>query len=463
MSNHVNYYDVLEIQKTATMNEIKKAYTVLAKKWHPDRNPNNVEEATQKFKEISEAYGVLSDEEKKAVYDKHGIEGLQENGGGGMDPRQMFEQMMGMMGMGGMGGMMDIGQMMGMMQQQQEDDEIPDVQIGLPLTMAEAFTGAVVKKEIERFNLCQKCDGTGAKDKVSDLCCKSCNGNSVATARFGHGCKDCKNTGFDPAVEKCKKCNGTMGVKETVELEVTVPAGVFHKYPVVLKGEGHAIPPNKAKDLGKNRSDAVFIVVGANEDDGKVFKRGPQIPEKGGVDPSDLLTELEIPFVDSISGFYKEIKHLDGHKVKIAHSEPCRHGDVFVIKGEGMPRLGKAGKFGDLVVQLSVEHPKKAGIEAEVRNKVVKLLDGKHFKIPAKTTPSLLITMEQYRKDALIQSQSAQMKKQYGKGKKNKHQCEDDECEHENEDDSDDDSDDGSDGGFGGRRPQMQVQQCPVS
>lgn len=491
MSGHINYYDILEVPHGSDISIVDKSYKKLLVKWHPDKNPKNRAEAEEKTKSINEAYTILSDEKSKQIYDTHGYEGLQGGAGDavGVDPSQMFE-MLNQMGMGGMLGQM-IGGMGGSSQGPDENCGVPNIGEQFHISLSDAFNGKVLKRKIDRMDLCTKCDGSGTKDKTSDLNCKTCNGNSPQTARFGMMCMQCKNSGIDASVEKCKKCNGKKYSESTVELEVTVPRGVFTKCKVVLKEQGNQIPKDnsenyKGKPKQKERSDVIFVIVVDNQDNKHGFTRGPQLSERG-IDPANMRTDIKVSFAESISGFYKEIKHLDGHKVKFSVSEPCRHGDVFIVKNEGMPRVTKTvfitengkkadsndnpnQKFGDLVVCIEVEHPKSLEIDSEVKGKLVKLLDGKPLKVPAKTTLAQVFTLEQFKKDEQIQIQTEQMKKKYDKkhGKK-QHKCEDEDCEEDHEENSEDgSSDDEGDGFVGFGRPgmgrqQVHMQECNQS
>jgi DnaJ-class molecular chaperone len=476
MSEHVNYYDILEVPHGSDISIVDKSYKKLLIKWHPDKNPKNRAEAEKKTKSINEAYTVLSDEKSKQIYDTHGYEGLQGGIGDtvGVNPGQMFEMLNQIGGIGGM-----LGQMIGGTSQGPDENcGVENIGEQIHISLSDAFNGKVIKKKIDRMDLCAKCDGSGTKDKTSDINCKSCNGNSPQTARFGMMCMQCKNSGIDNSVEKCKKCNGGKYSESTVELEVTIPRGVFTKCKVVLKEQGNQIPKGKPKQ--KERSDIIFVIVVDNEDEEHAFKRGPQLSEKG-IDPANMQTDIKVSFSESISGFYKEIKHLDGHKVKFSVSEPCRHGDVFIVKNEGMPRVTKTlfitengkkaesidnpnQKFGDLVVCVEVEHPKSLEIDSEVKNKLVKLLDGKPLKVPAKTTLAQVFTLEQFKKDEQIQIQTEQMKKKYDKknGKK-QHKYEDEDCEDNDEENSENGSSDDGFAGFGRPgmgRQQVHVQEC---
>lgn len=484
MSDHVNYYDILNIPHGSNIDEVQKGFKILAKKWHPDRNKNNKEEAEAKYKEITEAYSILTDEKKKQIYDSHGIEGLRGGVGESVDAEQVF-QMMGQMG--GLGGMLNnmMGGMMGnMMGNNNSDIGVPNIQMPLEVSLEDAFIGKTMKVKVKRIDVCSKCEGSGAKEKNQDLTCTVCNGNSPMTARMGMGgCGTCRNSGINPNIEKCKKCNGRKGIETEVEVSVKVPRGVFNKTKIVLEGEGHQIPPNKLprNDLTNDRTDIEFIIISpVDSHDGK-FNRGVELIENI-LDPADMHTRIDVSFVDSVCGFVHELEHVDGHMIKVVVPNSCRHLDTFVIKGEGMPRLGKnkivikKGKnyaepknleFGNLVIQINVEHPNDMQLDTDTKTKLIKLLGGKQFKLPKDVPTS--ITLEQYRKDYEIKYNTDKMKAKYSK--KNK-KTNDNNSNSESSDDSDDSSDgdyeefqqfgsfNGMPGMTGGR---VQVQECNPS
>lgn len=439
MTTHTNYYDVLGVSKDAPIDVIKKAYNTMAKKWHPDRNQNNQEESKEKMQQISEAFSVLGDTERREIYDKHGYEGLEahDHGGSGFDPNDIFAQAMQMFGAHGM--------------ETDNNKGVPDIQINVELSLNDAYIGKTIKKKFNRISTCSKCNGVGSKDKKTDIKCKSCKGQGnqiiqVSASGFAQvACKTCKGQGIDPKAEKCGKCNGETGIQEQYELEITIPKGVCHKYSIKMDEEGHEIPPDDSDNKKSRRTDVIIVITNANTDVNGIFERAPVIKEKGGADMADLFLNLEVTFEESISGFYKEITHMDGHKVKMFVEEPCRHGDGFVFRGEGMPKLNSKSKntYGDLIVQLNVQHPKDAGLSKDVKSKIIKLLNNKQSKLPTNLQPTEMLTLEQYKKDALIKLQSEKMRQQYGK--KSKNNCDDEDCN----------SDDGN---FRGNQ-----QQCPVS
>lgn len=430
MASQTDYYEVLGVSKTASAEEIRKSYKKMAQQWHPDKNRDRIEEATEMFKNISEASAVLSDPEKRAIYDKHGIDGLKEHdtkGHGGVDPFEMFSHMFGGM---------------------QQNNNFPDLKMPIKVTLEDLYTGKTIETEIERTTFCNKCNGKGTKHGIEGNC-KTCKGQGSVMMMLGpnqifqSGCKSCKGTGVDPSVEKCKKCNGSKFYKEKANIPVNVPKGAYNKYPIVIDGEGHAVPPDEISDVGRIRSNAVFFVI---EKDHPVFQRGLVIPEKGKIDFSDLMIDLHISLAESLCGFYREIKHLDNHKVQFLSKDPCRHGDIFVIKNEGMPKVKKS-EFGDLFVRIDVEHPSEFKLTDDTKHKLGKLLHLKTVDIPTDIVPVKLIPFSKYKLDAKIQTETNNMKGKYDRRKNGGTK---------DTSDSDSDDDGGNDGG------PMRGQQCQM-
>lgn len=383
MSENLNYYDVLGVEKTATLEEIKKAYKKLAIKWHPDKNPDNVEEAESKFKELSEAYEVLSDSEKRKIYDTHGIEGLRNGGFSGPSSgfmedliRQMF---------GGHG--------------DDDDDDIPPVEITEDCTLEDLYNGKVVKKKIARHSLCQDCEGTGCEDKI-DHTCKKCNGNGIIIKMIQMGpmiqqirenCKDCNGDGIDKHTKKCKKCNGIKAIKEQYEVNFEIPKGAFAnpREPIVIENVGNEIPLNeRSKTRGKSRSD---VVVHINELKHSTYKRMFVIKNiKESIDPADLLMDLEIDLAESLCGFQKKIKHIDDKELVFDHDTLLKENDIFKVKNKGMPRVGE-NSYGDLYVNIKVKYPKE--IPNSIKHRLWQLLTNTPYKIKDSSIKGVKMTL----------------------------------------------------------------------
>jgi DnaJ-class molecular chaperone len=378
-----DYYGILGVAKDASQSDIKKAYRNLAIINHPDKNPDNKEHATEKFKDISEAYQILSDAEKREIYDKHGEDGLKQRGHGGMEG-------------------MDVGDLKDFLKSmfgQEEDEEVAAVHFVRECTLEELFKGFTTQETVERCSLCKHCNGTGAVD-CKEHNCEKCNGvGQVAKIiqrgpmiqRFVEKCETCNGSGVDGIFDKCKPCRGTRLVKESIELEFKVSPGAFNRAAIVLENVGNEIPPSERNEnQEKERSDVVMIIKEKKND---IFKRMFSIRgKKEEVDPADLLMDLDISLAESICGFNKDIDHVSGKKVNISHSNVLKEGDIIVVSKKGMPifdnknenendnKDGKTTsekkqkiKYGDLYINIKIQ---AQSLKPEVRRKLWQLLVG---------------------------------------------------------------------------------------
>jgi DnaJ-class molecular chaperone len=330
------YYDILGISKSATQTEIKKAYRKLALKYHPDKNSSD--EAAEKFKKINEAWSILSDEEKKATYDKFGKQGLEGGGGmGGFNPNDVFSSFFGG-GMGGMGGF-PFGGM------REEEPEIPTIKKSFGLTLKEIYTGTTRKISVTRKSL-------RANFKGSQIC-SACKGKRFIMlqqrTRMGiqimrQPCRECNATGINP-----KAFN-----QETIKIDVKVPKGIYEGENIILENKGDHIPKEMRK-YGKERGDIVLVV---STDDDNIFKRG--IVFNGKKDPSNIYFEKEISLEESLCGFTFETKHLSGKKMVLAETDIINDNDVRVIEGRGLPKFkDPIESYGNLFIKYKVKYPKK--------------------------------------------------------------------------------------------------------
>lgn len=372
MEQKRDYYEVLEVSKTATIDEIKKSYRKLALKWHPDRNPDNKVEAETKFKEISEANEVLTNEEKKELYDKFGHEGLKNDGfgAGGMDAEDIFRMFTGM------------GGNMFNMRSHDDGDDIPPIKIQENCTLEDLYNGKKIKKKIERCSLCPKCNATGCADGVQHVC-KKCKGKGRVTEIKQMGqfitqqvieCRDCNGTCLDKNAKKCLNCKGTMTLKEQVEINFEIPKGAFSKSPIVIQGMGNEIPHNERRK-GKSRSDVYVVIVEVAHDK---YKRMVPIKGKNEIDPSDLSIDLEIDLAESLCGFQRKLKFLDGKELLISHDSLTKNKEIFVVEGKGMPKLNK-NKLGNLYVNILIKYPED--LPKNVQTKLWQVLTGKSSRI----------------------------------------------------------------------------------
>ena len=332
-----DYYEILGISKDADANEIKSAFRKLAKQYHPDLNPDN-KEAETKFKEINEAYEVLSDPEKKAKYDQFGHAAFDQNagfgGGAGFnDFGDIFGDIFGDFFGGGFGGTGQRTQRTG-----------PKAGSDLKIKLAAFGTKKDIK--INRIEKCHVCDGSGAKKGTGKKTCPTCNGTgSIRTVQrtplgqFASTkiCTTCNGTG-EIVEEPCTACDGTGKEKKSRKLSINIPAGVDTGSVIPLRGEGnHGERGGPAGDL------YVYINVRPHE----IFER----------DGNDVWCEIPISFAKAAMGGSIQVPTIEGN-VKYEVPEGTQTGTVFRLKNKGIKNLRGVGK-GDQYVRVKVEVPKK--------------------------------------------------------------------------------------------------------
>lgn len=342
MAEKRDYYEVLGLQKGASDDEIKRAFRKLAMKYHPDRNPDN-KEAEEKFKEVNEAYGILSDSEKKEKYDRFGHAGVDPNagfgGGGGFSGFGGFEDIFDMFSgaFGGRGGFSS---------QRSSVRRGADIQKNVTIDFEEAAFG--VKKEIEitKDVQCQACSGTGAKAGTEKRTCQRCGGSGqihvTRQTPFGafqssSQCPECNGTG-EIIETPCPECRGRGKVRKTVKLSVSIPAGVDNDSVITLRGQG------EAGENGGPTGD-LYIVVRVRPH--SLYKRAGQ----------DIQIEIPITFDQAALGDEIVVPALD-EKLKYKIPAGTQPNTVFRLKGKGLPSLKHHGK-GDLYVKVILEVPTK--------------------------------------------------------------------------------------------------------
>ena len=339
MSDKRDYYEVLGVARTASEEDLKKSYRKLALKYHPDRNQDN-KEAEEKFKEISEAYSVLSDSEKRRKYDQFGHAAF--NGGAGFDGFADFGNMF-----GGSGG--DIfGDIFGAFfggGARGGDGGRPrngrDLQYSIEITLEEAFKGVEKEISFKKPCKCQTCSGSGAKPGTSATTCKNCNGSGQI--RFQQGffsvsqpCNSCKGTGKFIA-DKCTTCYGSGATEKQTKLSVKIPAGINSNQRLKIRGEGEQPPV----DGGRPGNLYVEVHVKAHS----LFRRRD----------GEILCEMPISYSQAVLGGDIEVPTLEGPVImKIPPSTPS--GKTFRIKGKGMVDLS-TGRKGDQHVYVYVHVP----------------------------------------------------------------------------------------------------------
>lgn len=349
MDNKRDYYEILGVPKTATADELKKAYRKLALKYHPDKNPGD-KAAEEKFKEAAEAYDVLSDADKRAKYDQWGHNmGPSGFGGGaggsfhagGMSMEDIFSQFGDIFGGGAFGG---FGSAAGGSARRRRQPKGSDLRIKVKLTLKEIAEGVTKKLKIPRFVQCQHCSGTGAKDGTAFQTCARCHGSGViehvqqtflGPMQSTATCPDCNGDG-KTITQKCQYCNGEGIVKQEEVIEFTIPAGVSDGMTLSLKGKGNA-----ARKGGINGD--LLVVVEEISD--------PELIRDG----NDLIYNLMLDIPTAALGGSVEIPTVNGRaRVKIpAGTQP---GKVLRLRGKGLPSTDGYGT-GDELVNIMVYIP----------------------------------------------------------------------------------------------------------
>lgn len=387
-----DYYKILEIEKTATDKEIKNAYFRLAKEWHPDKNPDKVEEATQKFNDISEAYNVLKDPSKRKTYDNFGEAGLDEENnmqggpGGpfGFDPFSMFRDFF------------------------QKENDVPDVQIPIKVTLEEIYIGTKKKVKFDRYTLCKSCNAKGAiGDNIE---CKKCEGKGMTVNRTPMGfmqstCRFCSGSGINPSAPKCKDCNGKTCIQESHNITINIPPGSSERHPIIIENEGNEIPQDECRN-GNSRTGVVCIIT---EIPHQKYNRGTVIKEIGKINENNLLIEVKLTLEEALCGFEKTFTFLDGKHFKFSLSETVKHGDIHVIKGYGMPYFNDANRKGDLLIKIFIETKK---LTLEQKAKMWKILSTEPYNEVKKSTPNL-INFADYKTEAVNENKRESMKDKY--------------------------------------------------
>lgn len=337
MSTKRDYYEVLEVPRSASADEIKRAYRRLARQYHPDVNKEPDAEA--KFKEINEAYEVLSNDEKRSAYDRFGHAGTQGGfggfGAGFGDISSIFDDLFTGMGMGG-GRASQRGPRRG-----------ADLRVGITLTFEEAVFGCEKEVEVPRAETCQHCFGSGAEPGTSPLRCPQCNGTGEVQRRqqsiFGtiltsSTCPRCNGTG-EVITTPCTECKGRKQVQVTRRLTVAVPPGVDDGTQIRLAGEGNQ---------GMAGGPAGNLYVALTVQPHPLFRRSD----------NDILLDLPINIAQAALGADLEVLTLDG-PTTISIPPGTQSGRTFRIKGKGVPYLRQKDRRGDQIVTVRVVVPTK--------------------------------------------------------------------------------------------------------
>ncbi len=370
MANKRDFYEILGVDKNADQAVIKKAYRKVALKFHPDRNPDD-KSAEDKFKEAAEAYEILSDENKKAKYDRYGHAGIDGNGGGGfsgggMNMEDIFEHFGDVFGDGGSpfesffgGG----GGRRGASQGQRGSN----LRIKVALTLEEIAKGISKKIKVKKQSNCDQCGGSGAKDAGSVSTCGTCRGSGyvrqVKSTFLGQmqttgACPTCKGAGQTISAS-CTKCKGDGRQYAEEMLDIEIPAGVAEGMQLSMRGVGNA---------GKSGGPAGDLLIVIEELEHDEFHR----------DGNNIVYDLFLNFADAALGTSVQVPTLEGRvKIKIPAGSPA--GKIFRLKGKGIPEV-QGYKKGDQLINVNIWTPKK--LSSEEKALLEKMRDMQGF-VPA--------------------------------------------------------------------------------
>ena len=347
MSRKRDYYEVLEVERSSTEEEIKRSYRKLAVKFHPDKNPGD-HTAEERFKELGEAYDVLMEPQKRAAYDRYGHAAFQQGGMGGAgggfhDPFDLFREVFG--AGGGSGGIFDHffgGGGSDVSGRQRGSDLRYDMQI----TLEKAAFGAEKEIEIRKLDACESCGGSGAQKGSKSVTCPTCRGRGQVVASRGffqvaQTCPQCHGSG--QIIEKpCRPCQGEGRVEKTSRVKIKVPAGIDSESRLRSSGGGEA-------GLRGGPSGDLYVVLHIKEHD--VFVR----------DGMDLRCEVPLPFTTAALGGEIRVPTLQG-AVNLKIPAGTQSGAVFRVRGHGMPGLHSSAR-GDILTHAQVEVPSRLNHE----------------------------------------------------------------------------------------------------
>ena len=372
MAANKDYYEILGVDKNASEEELKKAYRKLAKKYHPDANPDNKKEAEAKFKEVNEAYETLSNPEKRKMYDQFGTADPSQGFGGAGGPfgsgRNGFYSYSSSGGFDGFGDFGDLGDIFSFFgggfggrtsSRKNGPTQGADLTYKVAIPFEESFLGTQKEINLTRNEKCSTCHGDGAKPGTKKQTCSMCHGTGqikqTQTTIFGQmqtvrPCTNCNGTG-EIIPEPCPECRGKGTVRKQVKVTVRIPAGINEGQSIILEGEGE--PGEKGGANGDLR-----IVV---------HVRGHSIFTREG---QDVLCEVPITFTQATLGAEIEVPMVDGNKEKYKIPEGTQPGTKFTIRGKGFKNINNSLQ-GNFVFTVLVQVPKK--LTKEQRDLLVEL------------------------------------------------------------------------------------------
>lgn len=385
-------YEILGVKPDADDNTLRKAYRKLAMKYHPDKNPGDAT-CQEKFKEISASYEVLSDKDKRELYDAHGEKGLKEGGGGrggmGGDPFDIFNMFFGGgaggHGHGGFGG-------------RRGPRKGKDVVHQLGVTLDNLYNGVTKKLSLQKKVCCETCTGEGVEPQYSDrrdcvIKCDVCRGSGmvVKTRALGPGmmqqiqsvCPQC--TGEGEKINKkylCTTCKGNKTKKERKILEIHVEKGMEEGQKIMFREEGDQEP-------GVEPGDVIIVLIEKRHD---VFERKDQ----------DLAIALDIDLVEALCGMKRSVTTLDDRELVVTSlpGEVIKPGDIKMIRGEGMPYKGNPFEKGNLIIKFTINFPSKEHLQSVNINALEKMLPTRPLPDPDMTDDVEEVMLEEYEASA---------------------------------------------------------------
>ena len=348
-----DYYKILGVDKNASKSEIKKAYRKLALKYHPDKNPNK--DAEEKFKEISEAYAVLYDDEKRKMYDMYGHAGIDQRYSyedifRGVDFSDIFR------GMGFDFGFDDIFEQFfghrGGFERRPRTQRGSDLRYDIEISLEQAFEGVKTEINVPRTEICETCNGSGAKPGTQPKNCSQCNGTGQkrVSQRTAFGmftqvttCPKCHGQGT-VIDEPCPSCRGRGTLQKTRKIELNIPRGADEGTQLRLAGEGEQLG-------GGGRSGDLYIIVH--------IKEHPKFKRRG----ADLYQRIDISFPQATLGAKIDVDTLQGSE-RLRIPDGTESGEVFTIRNRGMPKL-RSGGYGDMYVEVKIKTPRRLSKKAK--------------------------------------------------------------------------------------------------
>jgi chaperone protein DnaJ len=354
-----DYYKLLGVDKSVSDKDLKKAYKKLAMKYHPDRNKDNKEEAESKFKEISKAYNVLSDPNKRATYDKFGEEGLQ--GQTNFDPQDMFNDLFGGMG----GAFHNMGGFFGGGMRGHQEPKKSVIQYNVVISLEESYNGCDKFIELDVNIKCDSCNSTGSNDKSKTYTCSTCNGSGSVTKTQQLGpfqiaqqvsvCNRCRGTGDGeiPEKYKCKQCNGKKLINKRKKFKINVKPGIIDGNSLINENCGHY---NVKSGLNDD------IQFNFSIDNKTNFKR----------EGINLIYYKDISLGSALCGIDFAIKHINGELINIKYSNIIKPDDSLMCIGYGMPDINESGEYGNLIIRFNIKYPEQ--IKKEYKTYLYRML-----------------------------------------------------------------------------------------